>query len=763
MTAFLLRLRRLSLLATVCCVGVTSAVAAESAPVTAPTAGSIEQRVHALLAQMTLEEKVGQLVQYSSREDMTGPASEAAITPLLKTGQVGSLLNITGADDTRKWQKLVVDSTRLHIPLLFGLDVIHGYRTVFPISLGTAATWDLARIQNAEHIAATEAAAAGLHWTFAPMVDIARDPRWGRISEGAGEDPFLGAAIARARVHGFQGNDLSATDTILACAKHFAAYGAAQAGRDYYTADVTERDLREIYLPPFHAAADAGAVTFMAAFADVDGTPASANSFLLDRVLRREWGFRGFVVSDWGSIEEMRQHGNVSDLRDAAAKAFLAGVDMDMENDAYRPYLAELVRTGVVPQARLDAAVAAILTAKFRLGLFDDPYRYSDEAREKATQMRPDFLDAARDMVRRSCVLLKNAHGVLPLSKLDNLTIGVVGPLADAPRAQLGAWFGRGRAEDSITPLAALRSLQKTFPGTRVKFAEGCDVVGTDTSGLAAARRVAKESDVVIAFVGESGDQSGEARSRAYLDLSGPQEQLLQALNEVGKPIVLVLMTGRPLMIEKTEPLVDAIIVAWHPGTMSGPGIADVLTGAYNPAGHLPVTWPRSLGQVPIFYSHKNSGRPEPKKVGDGYFSHYIDSPNTPLYPFGYGLSYTTFAFEDLRLSAPTLVAGAAPLTVTIRVRNLGARAGEEVVQLYTRQLVGSVTRPVRELKGFQKVELAAGEARDVAFQISPQDLAFWRADMTYGPEAGKFEVFVGDNSDAPLKDSFVLQLPKAP
>jgi beta-glucosidase len=750
---------RVAVLALACHVSPSSLHSAESpngAAVVAPTA-AVDQKVRELLAQMTLEEKIGQLVQYSSRDDMTGPASGATITPQLRAGGVGSLLNVTGAADTRKWQQFAVESSRLHIPLLFGLDVIHGYRTVFPISLGTAASWDVARIEHAEHIAATEAAAAGVHWTFAPMVDIARDPRWGRISEGAGEDPFLGSAIARARVHGFQGADLAATDTILACAKHFAAYGAAQAGRDYFTADVSERVLREVYLPPFHAAVEAGVGTLMAAFADVDGTPASANAFLLDRVLRREWGFHGFVVSDWGSIGEMLKHGNVVDRRDAATKSFLAGVDMDMENEAYGPFMAGLVRSGVIPQPRLDAAVSAILAAKFRLGLFDDPYRYCDDGREKATLLRPEFLEAARDMVRRSCVLLKNEHGLLPLSD-TNITIGLVGPLADSPRGQLGAWHAKGQPHESVTPRAAL---QKLFPGSRLRYAEGCDVVGTETTGFAAARRVADESDVVVAVLGETDEQSGEARSRASLDLSGPQIALLKELHAAGKPIVLVLMTGRPLTIETVAPLADAILVAWHPGTMAGAGITDVLMGLYNPSGHLPVTWPRSVGQVPIFYAHKNSGRPEPIRAGDGYYSHYIDTPNTPQYPFGFGLSYTTFAYDQLRLSAPILAASGEPLTVTVRVSNTGKRLGEDVVQLYTRQRVGSVTRPVRELKGFQKIQLAPGETRDVTFRLTPADLAFWRADMTFGPEAGKFDVYVGDNSDAGLGESFTLELPK--
>lgn len=737
-------------------------IAAFAAP--APAAGSsalpapslspaaIRGRVNDLLRQMTLEEKVGQLVQYSSRQDMTGPASGAAITPELARGEVGSLLNVTGAVDTRKWQQVAVQSSRLHIPLLFGLDVIHGYRTIFPIPLATASSWDLGRIEHAERIAATEAAAAGIHWTFAPMVDIARDPRWGRMSEGAGEDPFLGAAIARARVLGFQGNDLAATDTILACAKHFAAYGAVQAGREYYTTDVTERDLREIYLPPFHAAVEAGVGTFMAAFNDLDGTPCSANTFLLTRVLRQEWGFQGFVVSDWAGIAEMLQHGNVATLREAADKAFLAGVDMDMEGHAYAPYLAGLVRSGAIPQARLDAAVAAILTAKFRLGLFDDPYRYSDAAREKATELRPDFLEAARDMARRSCVLLKNDHHLLPLTP-GNITVGLVGPLADAPLDQLGAWNGRGDWHDTVTVRTAL---EQAFPG-HVKYAQGCDVTGRSTAGLAEARRVAEESDVVIAAVGESAAQSGEAASRTSLRLSGRQVELIRAVHAAGKPVVLLLMSGRPLTLGGIEPLVDAILVAWHPGTMGGPAIADVLTGAYDPSGHLPVTWPRSVGQIPIFYAHKNSGRPKPQTVGDRYWSHYLDSPNTPQYPFGYGLSYTDFAFDQLQLSSPELRMDGSPLKVRVRVRNIGHRAGEEVVQLYVRDLVGSVTRPVRELKGFKKIALGAGEARQVEFELTPADLSFWRADMTFGPEPGKFDVFVGDNSDAQLTASFTL------
>ncbi len=746
--------RIVALIAVICIAAFVSAASAQSAPSVAPA--SVEDRVRDLLGRMTPEEKVGQLVQYSSRKDMTGPASSSSIAPQIEAGGVGSLLNIIGAAETRKWQRLAVESSRLHIPLLFGLDVVHGYRTIFPIPLATAASWDLARIERAERIAATEAAAAGINWTFAPMVDIARDPRWGRIAEGAGEDPFLGSAIARARVRGFQGDGrFATTETILACAKHFAAYGAAQAGRDYFTTDVSERTLREVYLPPFHAAVDAGVGTLMAAFNDLDGTPCSSNSFLLDRMLRGEWGFRGFVVSDWAGIEELRAHGSATDLRDAARQAFLAGLDVDMQSEAYGPHLAELVRSGAVPESRLDAAVSTILAAKFRLGLFDDPYRYCDEAREKTTLLRPEFLDAARDLARRSCVLLKN-NGVLPL-KTSDLTVALVGPLADAPFHQLGAWHGQGKKEDTVTVRAALEQM---FPGEQLRYALGCAVRGDDTSGFAAARKAAAKADVIIAVLGEDADQSGEATSRTSLDLTGPQTALLREMRATGKPVVLLLMTGRPLTIESAEPLADAILLAWHPGTMGGPAIADVLTGACNPAGHLPVTWPRSVGQIPIFYAHKSSGRPFPRadEPNDRYFSHYIDAPNTPLYPFGFGLSYTTFAFDQLRLSAPTLRLGGAPLTVTVRVRNTGSRDGEEVVQLYLRDRVGSVTRPVRELKGFSKIELAAGETRDVEFRLTPADLAFWRADMTYGPEPGEFDVYVGGDSTATLSAQFTLE-----
>lgn len=734
------------------CLAFLGLVSTALATTPATTPAPVGERVRALLAQMTLEEKVGQLVQYSSRGAMTGPASAAQLVPAIKAGGVGSVLNIHGAADTRAWQKLAVESSRLRIPLLFALDVIHGYKTIFPIPLGSAASWDLAAIERAERIAAVEASAGGIHWTFAPMVDIARDPRWGRIAEGAGEDPFLGSAIARARVRGFQTDQLGAPGTILACAKHFAAYGAAQAGRDYFTTDVTERVLRDVYLPPFQAAVDAGVVTLMSGFNDIDGTPASANGFLLDRVLRHEWGFRGFVVSDWQSIGEMLAHGNVADLRDASRKSFLAGLDIDMEAQGYEKHLADLVRSGAVPVARLDAAVSAVLTAKFQLGLFDDPYRYCDEAAEAKLLLSDEHRAAARDLVRRSAVLLKN-NGILPL-KSGLRTAALIGPLADNPDDQLGCWRGLGKKHEAISVRAALAEV---FPGDRLRYAAGCLTTGNDTSGFAAARTAAEGADVVIVALGETAEQSGESTSRSSLDLSGPQLALLRELRATGKPVVLLLMAGRPLLLEAVEPLVDAILVGWHPGTMGGPGLVDVLTGAYNPAGKLPFSWPRSVGQIPLFYAHKNSGRPLPKDEKDPYYSRYIDAPNTPHYPFGFGLSYTTFTCDTLRLSSPELKADGAPMKVTVRVANTGQLAGEQVVQLYVRDRVGSVTRPVRELKGFQKIALAAGEARDVTFTLSPADLAFWRADLSFGPEPGDFDVFVGADATANLTAPFTL------
>jgi beta-glucosidase len=726
-----------------------------AAPAGVATAGTvkdaeIEAKVAALMSRMTLEEKVGQLVQYSSSELLTGPRlGQNPTLSELKAGRVGSLLNVVGAKATRNLQEIAVKESRLGIPVLFGLDVIHGFRTIFPINLGQAASWDMEAIEEAERIAATEASASGIHWTFAPMVDIARDPRWGRVAEGAGEDPFLGSAVAKARIRGFQGN-LDQPTNILACVKHFAAYGAAQAGRDYWTTDVPEITLRDVYLPPFKAAVDAGAATFMCAFNDLNGVPCSANAFLLDRVLRKEWGFKGFVVSDWGSIAELIPHGIAANDREAALLAYRAGVDMDMEGRAYMKHLPELIRSGTVDSARLDAAVKAILTAKARLGLFENPYRYCDEDREKQAQLRPEYLRAARTLATESCVLLKN-EGALPLRAGQK--IALVGPLADAAHDMLGSWEARGVPAETRTLKAALEA---AAPG-RVTFSVGCSIEGNQKAGFAQALEAAKAADVIIAALGESRDHSGEGHSRSSLDLPGVQREFLEALHRTGKPVVLVLFSGRPLALEAVLPHCDALLLGWLPGTMAGPAVTDLLMGSANPSGKLPITFPRNVGQVPIFYAHKQSGRPQPEGPRQQFKSNYLDVANTPAFPFGFGLSYTRFVYRRRELEAKSLAMGG-KLGISVELQNAGERDGEEVVQLYVRDLFASVTRPVRELKGFKRVFLRKGETKSLRFELSPADLAFHHQDMRFAPEAGRFEIFVGGDSLAPKAGEFVLQ-----
>ncbi|HEX7062192.1 MAG TPA: beta-glucosidase BglX, partial [Woeseiaceae bacterium] len=658
--------------------------------------------------------------------------------------RVGSVFNAITADFTRELQELAVEDTRLGIPLLFGYDVIHGHRTIFPIPLGEAASWDLAAIERSARIAATEAAAEGVNWTFAPMVDIARDPRWGRIAEGAGEDQYLGSLIAAARVHGFQGDDLSAPDTILATAKHFAAYGAAQAGRDYHTTDVSERELRETYLPPFAAAVDAGVGSIMTAFNDLNGVPASGNSWLISDVLRGEWGFDGLVVSDYTSINELVPHGFARDDAQAAEIAVTAGVDMDLQGGLYLAHLPAALDHGRVTASAIDRAVRVILEAKYRLGLFEDPYRYSDPEREAAVIYRPEFLEAARDMARRSMVLLKNEGGLLPLSD-DIRSIAVIGPLADSEADMLGSWSAAGEREDR--PVTLLEGLEARLGSSvEIRYARGADYTlgSTDESGFAEALAAARACDVIIAALGEAGDMTGEAASRTSLELPGRQQALLRALAGTGKPIVLVLMNGRPLAIDWADAHVPAILEAWFPGTMAGHAIADVLFGDYNPSGKLPVTFPRNVGQVPIYYDMKSTGRPY--KPGEKYVSRYLATPNTPLYPFGYGLSYTQFEYSPIELDRNAIRPGES-LTAAVTVTNTGDYAGEEVVQLYVQDLVGSVTRPVKELKGFEKIRLAKGETRRVAFSLSDADLAFWRRDMTFGAEPGEFRLYIGTSS----------------
>jgi beta-glucosidase len=702
-----------------------------------------------LLTRMTLEEQIGQLGLFTSDWTVTGPTVREGYRDDIRAGRVGAIFNAYTADFTRQLQHLSVDDTRLGIPLLFGYDVIHGFRTIFPIPLGEAASWDLVAIERSARIAATEAAAEGINWTFAPMVDIARDPRWGRISEGAGEDVYLGSLIAAARVRGFQGDDLGAVDTVLATAKHYAAYGAAQAGRDYNTTDMSDRVLRTTYLPPFKAAVDAGVASVMTSFNELNGIPATGNHYLITDILRGEWGFKGFVVTDYTSINEMVQHGFARDLPHAAELAIDAGVDMDLQGGVFTEYLGQLVKEGRVSQAQIERAARRILEMKYRLGLFEDPYRYSDPARQAAEIYKPEYLEATRDMARRSMVLLKNADATLPLSDKPG-TIALIGPLADSKSDLIGSWSAAGDHDKKpVTVREALAA--RLGDSARVLYARGAGYAfgdAGDHSGFEKALEAARSADVVIAVMGERADMSGEAASRTRLDLPGAQSALLKQLVATGKPVVLVLMNGRPLALEWADANVDAILEAWFPGTMGGPAVVDVLFGDYNPSGKLPVTFPRTVGQVPLYYDAKNTGRPyTPDKADEKYLSRYLDTPNTPLYAFGYGLSYTRFEYSDVSLDATEIGPGDT-LTASVTVTNAGDYDGEEVVQLYIHDLVGSVTRPVKQLKGFKKIRLAAGESRTVRFSLNAQDLAFYRADMSYGTEPGAFDLFIGGASD---------------
>jgi len=705
----------------------------------------VSQRVEALLRQMTLEEKVGQLNQLSGKDFSTGPGTDKVrdIERDIREGRIGSMLNVRGAAETRRVQALALKS-RLHIPLLFGLDVIHGYRTVFPVPLGEAASWDLDAIEESARIAAREASAAGVHWTFAPMVDIGRDPRWGRVMEGAGEDSYLGSRIAAARVRGFQGAKLGGLESVMATAKHFAAYGAATAGRDYNAVDMSEHLLHETYLPPFKAALDAGVATFMNSFNTLNGVPATGNAMLQRDILKGRWGFTGFVVSDWGSVREMVAHGYADDLPDAAAKAIAAGSDMDMESGAYASSLAQLVRSGRVDVALVDDAVRRVLTKKFELGLFDDPYRFSDPAREKAALADPRHRAAARRIAAESMVLLKNDGGALPLRK-GVRSIAVIGPLADARRDLEGGWIVDSNAATMASLVDAVRT--HAGAGTRIATAAGCDVACRGTEGFAAALDVARASDVVVLAVGESWDMSGEAKSRAHLDLPGRQAELFDALKAIGKTPVVVILAGRPLIFENVAEGANAILYAWHPGSEGGNAIADVLFGDVNPSAKLPMTFPRNMGQIPIGYQQYQTGRPVLDNGNSAYRSAYIDSPNTPRYAFGHGLSYTTFKYDDLRLSS-TRMTPDGKITLQFTLTNSGPVAGAEVVQFYLRDPVASVVRPVKELKGFQRIVLKPGERRTVSFAIDRDTLSFFDRKLAWGAEPGAFELMVGSASD---------------
>jgi beta-glucosidase len=707
----------------------------------------IEQRVNALLARMTLEEKLGQLQQLDGEGNGTFRPEHPE---LIRKGLLGSTLNVRGAKNTNQLQHVAMDESRLKIPVLFGFDVIHGYRTIFPIPLAEASSWDPALAERSAGIAASEAYHSGVRWTFAPMVDIARDPRWGRITEGAGEDPYLGAAFARARVLGFQGTDYSMANKILACAKHWVAYGATEGGRDYNTTDMSENTLREIYFPPFKAAVDAGVGTVMSAFNDLNGVPASANPFTLTTVLRGEWKFDGFVVSDYTSVKELINHGLAADDPDAARLALNAGLDMEMVSRLFNQHGAQLLKEQKISQATIDEAVRRILRIKFRLGLFEHPY--TEGTRESSSLLTSENRAAARAIADRSMVLLKNEHESLPLSKALH-SIAVIGPLADDHRSPLGWWSGDGKPEDTVTPLMGIRA--KVSPSTKVSYAKGCDTQGDSTEGFAEAVALARDSDVAIVFVGESAEMVGEAASKSSLDLTGRQMDLVKAVHATGKPTTVVLINGRPLTVGWIVENTPAVLEAWMGGTEAGNAIADVLFGDVNPSGKLPVTFPRTVGQVPIYYNHMNTGRPP--EANNRYTSKYLDVPWTPLFPFGYGLSYTQFKISNLQLSARR-ISPVGKLMVRVDVENVGRRPGDEVVQLYIRDVAASMTRPVKELKGFRRITLQPGEKKRVEFLLTVEELGFWNREMRFTVEPGQFKVMVGANSEDLIEARFEIE-----
>jgi beta-glucosidase len=737
---------------------------------------TIEARVDDLLAQMTLAEKVGQLVQIipfrpfdAERMIEQARQAEAAGEPfefepevrpdledLIATGGISSIFGTVDVALINRCQRAAVERSRLGIPLIVGNDIIHGLRTVFPIPLAEAATWDPALLERAARAAAEEASATGTDWIFAPMIDVARDPRWGRIAEGAGEDPFLGSAMARARVRGFQAGDLQSGRRIVACPKHYVAYGGAEAGRDYNTVDISERTLRDVYLPPFKAAFDAGAGTVMSSFNEIAGVPATCNAFILSTVLRDEWDWVGVVVSDYEAVRELIAHGVAADLKEAARLSILAGLDMDMVSNAYADHLAALVDEGAVPLARVEAAVRRVLRLKLRLGLFEQPT--TDETLAGQVLLRDDFRALALEVAQESLVLLKNEGGLLPLTPGAG-RIALIGPLADNQRDLLGCWAIHGRAGDVETVREGIAAYLTGDQAPR--YAPGCGIGAADAADIPAAVAAAQAADVVVLVVGESAEMSGEAHVRAHLGLPGHQQALVDALVATGKPLVVVLMSGRPLVIPRLVEQATALVAAWHGGIRAGRAIADAIFGGVNPSGRLTASWPRAEGQIPVYYAQKNTGRPVggagTQQFEEPFKSTYLDEPNAPLFAFGFGLSYTTFEYRDLVVEPP-VVGPEDTLGVTVVVRNSGERAGTEVVQLYVRDLVGSVTRPVKELKGFQRVPLPPGEEQTVHFTVPVRDLAFCGLNGRTGIEPGAFKIWVGPNATGGLEGDFAVQ-----
>jgi beta-glucosidase len=710
-----------------------------------------EKRINSLLAQMTLEEKLGQLQQLDG--EANGNLRPEHLD-LVRRGLLGSTLNVRGAKRTNELQRVAVEQSRLKIPVIFAFDVIHGYRTIFPVPLGEASSWDPVAIERAASVAAAEASAAGVRWTFAPMLDIARDARWGRIVESAGEDPYLGSVIAAARVRGFQGSDYGAPNKVLACAKHWVGYGAAEAGRDYNTVDMSELRMREVYFPPFKAAVDAGVGTFMSAFNDLNGVPASANPFTMTTVLRGEWKFDGLVVSDYESVKELINHGLAANESEAARYALAAGLDVEMVSRLFNKHIPQLVKQGKLSEATIDEAVRRVLRIKLRLGLFERPY--TDESREGRVLLSDENLQAAREVAGRSMVLLKNDRGALPLSK-SLKSIAVIGPLADSQKDVIGSWTGDGGIEGVVTLLSGVRA--KLSPQTQIVYARGCEIEGDSSDGIAEAARIAGASEVAIVAVGESAEMSGEASSRASLDLPGRQLELVKAVQATRTPTIVVLMNGRPLTINWIAENCSTILETWFAGTQGGNAIADVLFGDVTPGGKLPVTFPRSVGQLPLYYDHKSTGRPvtydpEGRQTPDKYRSKYLDVPVTPLFPFGYGLSYTDFKLSNLRLSAEK-IAPDGRIVAAVEVQNTGKRAGDEVVQLYIRRVAASVTQPVRKLRGFRRITLQPLETRRIEFTLTPQDFGFYNRDLRFMVESGKIDVIVGTSSVGGLEASF--------
>ena len=710
----------------------------------------ITVKVNELLNRMTLQEKIGQLVQYSGTDAVTGPEGNPIdLNNEIREGKVGSLLNLVGAKETEKIQREAVEKSRLAIPLIFGFDVIHGYKTIFPVPLAMASSWNMDAVREAAEVAAAEASAVGLHWTFAPMVDIARDPRWGRVVEGAGEDPYLGSCIAKAQIEGFQGVDLSADNTVLACAKHYIGYAASMGGRDYNNTEIPYRMLWEIYLPPFEASIDAGVGTVMSSFNDVNGIPMTGNKKLINGVLKKDLGFKGFVVSDWNSIEEMIPHGYAEDDYQAGGLAMNAGLDMDMVSGIYSIELPQLLKDGKVTEKQIDDAVKRVLTEKCKLGLFDDPYKYCSEEREKNVILSKKNRDSARDIARKSIVLLENKNNILPLKK-DSKTIAVIGPLADNKDEMIGSWFAKGEGKDSITVLQGIKNA--VSGNSKILYTKGCDIEGTDKSGFEGAVEIADNADIVIAVVGEAALMSGEAHSRANIDIPGVQPELLKKLVKTGKPVVVVLMNGRPLLLNWEKENIPAILETWFLGTEAGNAIADVLFGDYNPSGKLTISFPYAVGQIPVFYNHRSVGRPN---VGD-FGSSYLDIPNEPLYPFGYGLSYTTFKYSDIKLSTEKIKKDQS-LTASVDITNTGKYVGKETVQVYIQDLFASITQPVKRLIDYKQIELKPEETQTVSFNITPDKLEIYNEEMKKVVEPGKFKIYIGTNSQEVKEAGFTV------